>query len=83
MDYFVKEWVISNKKNEGGLCFQLNPLLYFFLVENGFHAVLVRGVVYNNATKEWPNTGRLMSQFFCTMKVNRTWLILDLAGIYP
>jgi N-hydroxyarylamine O-acetyltransferase len=45
-------------KNEGGLCYQLNPLLYFFLVENGFNAVLVRGVVYNNATKEWPTSGR-------------------------
>jgi N-hydroxyarylamine O-acetyltransferase len=45
-------------KNEGGLCYQLNPLLYFFLVENGFNVVLVRGEVYNNVTNEWPKTGR-------------------------
>jgi N-hydroxyarylamine O-acetyltransferase len=45
-------------KNEGGLCFELNPLLYFFLIENGFSAVLVRGEVYNHVTKEWPKTGR-------------------------
>ncbi|SFL07823.1 N-hydroxyarylamine O-acetyltransferase [Paenibacillus sp. 1_12] len=45
-------------KNEGGLCYQLNPLLYLFLVENGFNAALVRGVVYNEATKDWSKTGR-------------------------
>ncbi|NEW09072.1 arylamine N-acetyltransferase [Paenibacillus sp. SYP-B3998] len=45
-------------KNEGGLCYQLNPLLYFFLVENGFNAVLVRGEVYNYATEDWSNLGR-------------------------
>jgi N-hydroxyarylamine O-acetyltransferase len=45
-------------KNEGGLCYELNPLLYFFLVENGFNAVLVRGEVYNHVTNEWPKTGR-------------------------
>ncbi|WP_373228612.1 arylamine N-acetyltransferase [Cohnella sp.] len=45
-------------KNEGGLCYQLNPLLYFFLVENGFSAVLVRGEVYNHETKDWSKLGR-------------------------
>jgi N-hydroxyarylamine O-acetyltransferase len=45
-------------KNEGGLCYQLNPLLYFFLVENGFDAVLVRGEVYNNAMMDWSKLGR-------------------------
>ncbi|WP_342772644.1 arylamine N-acetyltransferase family protein [Oceanobacillus piezotolerans] len=33
---------------EGGLCYELNPMLYFFLIENGFHAELVRGRVYDN-----------------------------------
>ncbi|MBB3069558.1 N-hydroxyarylamine O-acetyltransferase [Paenibacillus baekrokdamisoli] len=45
-------------KNEGGLCYQLNPLLYFFLVENGYNVVLVRGEVYNNETKDWSKLGR-------------------------
>ncbi|NOU94319.1 arylamine N-acetyltransferase [Paenibacillus sp. LMG 31456] len=44
--------------HEGGLCYHLNPLLYFFLVENGFNAVLVRGDVYNKATKEWSRLRR-------------------------
>lgn len=45
-------------KNEGGLCYELNSLLYFFLVENGFNIVLVRGVVYNQETQKWPTIGR-------------------------
>ncbi|MDF2645844.1 MAG: arylamine N-acetyltransferase [Paenibacillus sp.] len=56
----TKESLITKMlvKNEGGLCYQLNPLLYFFLVENGFNAVLVRGEVYNYATKDWSRLGR-------------------------
>ncbi|WP_240417870.1 arylamine N-acetyltransferase family protein [Paenibacillus periandrae] len=45
-------------KNEGGLCYHLNPLLYFFLVENGFQAVLVRAEVYNQTTNDWSRLGR-------------------------
>ncbi|NQX69884.1 arylamine N-acetyltransferase [Paenibacillus alba] len=48
--------ILVNK--EGGLCYELNPLLYFFLVENGFKAVLIRGKVYNEATNEWSELGR-------------------------
>ncbi|MEW9701209.1 arylamine N-acetyltransferase [Paenibacillus sp. SI8] len=43
---------------EGGLCYQLNPLLYLFLIENGFHARLIRGDVYNHDTNGWSNLGR-------------------------
>ncbi len=39
--------------HRGGLCYELNPLLYFFLIENGFDAVLVRGEVYNDEKKDW------------------------------
>ncbi len=46
------------KKNEGGLCYELNPLLYMFLRENDFHVSLVRGVVYNQNAQEWSSTGR-------------------------
>lgn len=56
----TKENIINKilVKNEGGLCYQLNPLLYFFLVENGFNAVLVRGEVFNHATNDWSKLGR-------------------------
>ncbi|WP_208589652.1 arylamine N-acetyltransferase family protein [Gracilibacillus suaedae] len=45
-------------RNEGGLCFELNPLLYFFLIENGFNATLVRGEVYNDEKQDWYHFGR-------------------------
>ena len=30
-------------RREGGLCYELNPLLYFFLLENGFDVSMRRG----------------------------------------
>lgn len=38
---------------EGGLCYELNSLLYFFLIENGFDAMLTRGVVYKPAEQQY------------------------------
>lgn len=43
---------------EGGLCYELNSLLYLFLVENGFDAVPTRGVVYNHAARKYMTLGR-------------------------
>lgn len=45
-------------RNEGGLCYELNPVLFFFLLENGFNVSLVRGVVYNHLAQKWNSTGR-------------------------
>ncbi len=45
-------------RNEGGLCYELNTTLYFFLVENGFNVNLIRGVVYNDTVQEWGTIGR-------------------------
>ncbi|TDL34953.1 arylamine N-acetyltransferase [Jeotgalibacillus sp. S-D1] len=44
--------------NQGGLCYELNGLLCLFLIENNLDAALVRGVVYNNETKNWHSLGR-------------------------
>ncbi|MEH6940737.1 arylamine N-acetyltransferase family protein [Bacillus sp. JJ722] len=44
-------------KNEGGLCFDLNPLLYHFLLENHFNVCLVKGVIYNHFIQDWSSTG--------------------------
>ncbi|MFL6556200.1 MAG: arylamine N-acetyltransferase family protein [Bacillus sp. (in: firmicutes)] len=46
------------ERNEGGLCYELNPLFYYYLIENGFTAVLTDGVVYNHATQEYHQLGR-------------------------
>ncbi|WP_028402219.1 arylamine N-acetyltransferase family protein [Ectobacillus panaciterrae] len=45
-------------RNEGGLCYELNSIFHFFLVENGFSAALVRGVVYDSVAQSWPTLGR-------------------------
>ncbi|MDF2679714.1 MAG: putative arylamine N-acetyltransferase [Brevibacillus sp.] len=45
-------------KNEGGLCYELNSILYFFLLENDFDAALTRGIVYKQATQEYQSIGR-------------------------
>ncbi|MFZ7946685.1 arylamine N-acetyltransferase family protein [Neobacillus sp. 19] len=46
------------ERNEGGLCYELNPIFYFYLLENGFNAVLTDGVVYNHAAEEYHQLGR-------------------------
>jgi N-hydroxyarylamine O-acetyltransferase len=45
------------EQNEGGLCYELNTILYLFLNENGFNPTLVRGVTYNPMKKQWSATG--------------------------
>ncbi|HZV97394.1 MAG TPA: arylamine N-acetyltransferase [Methylophilaceae bacterium] len=44
-------------RNEGGLCYELNPLLYFFLLENEFDVTMVRGIVYNPELGAFVGTG--------------------------
>jgi N-hydroxyarylamine O-acetyltransferase len=44
-------------RNEGGLCYELNTILYFFLIENGFEVTPVRGATYNAANQSWSPTG--------------------------
>ncbi len=43
---------------KGGLCYELNPLFYFYLIENGFDADLVTGVVFNHAAQDYSKLGR-------------------------
>lgn len=45
-------------RKEGGLCYELNSILHYFLVENGFEVKLVPGVVFNQNTRDWSATGR-------------------------
>jgi N-hydroxyarylamine O-acetyltransferase len=42
---------------EGGLCYELNPLLYFFLLDNGFDVSMVRGIVYDAEARTFVATG--------------------------
>lgn len=46
------------ERNEGGVCYELNPIFYLFLQENGFDVSLVRGAVYDPTAQNWVRTGR-------------------------
>ncbi|MBM6646314.1 arylamine N-acetyltransferase [Bacillus sp. RIT 809] len=39
--------------NRGGLCYELNPTMYYFLKDSKFDVHLVSGTVYNNANSIW------------------------------
>ncbi|TRZ38579.1 arylamine N-acetyltransferase [Niallia circulans] len=52
---YLMEKVIG--RQEGGLCFDLNPLLYLFLLENGFQVTMIKGITYDAANKTWSKTG--------------------------
>ncbi|SDS01273.1 N-hydroxyarylamine O-acetyltransferase [Paenibacillaceae bacterium GAS479] len=45
-------------RGEGGLCYELNTLLYLFLANNGFDVTMTRGIVYNHELQHWPAAGR-------------------------
>jgi N-hydroxyarylamine O-acetyltransferase len=45
-------------KNEGGVCYDINTTLYYFLIENGFEVTLLRGQVFIPTVKNWSPTGR-------------------------
>ncbi|WP_044640014.1 arylamine N-acetyltransferase family protein [Risungbinella massiliensis] len=62
-------------RKEGGLCYELNSLFYLFLIENGFKAVLARGIVYNQATQEFPTFGRTHVTIILMPQEEQTYLI--------
>ncbi|WP_059173916.1 arylamine N-acetyltransferase [Bacillus sp. FJAT-27445] len=52
----LKEKILD--RNEGGLCYDLNSILYLFLLENGFDARIIRAVVFNQTHQKWSETGK-------------------------
>ncbi|EIT86415.1 arylamine N-acetyltransferase [Fictibacillus macauensis ZFHKF-1] len=55
----TKESIVEKllQRNEGGLCYELNSLLYYFLQENGFHVRLIRGEVFNPEQQAFTDLG--------------------------
>ncbi|EOQ01473.1 arylamine N-acetyltransferase family protein [Bacillus cereus] len=47
----LKEKILMRK--HGGLCYELNPILYYFLIDCGFDVRLVSGTVYDAGLKKW------------------------------
>ncbi|MFP7479339.1 arylamine N-acetyltransferase family protein [Terribacillus saccharophilus] len=44
-------------RNEGGVCYELNTLLYHFLEESGFDVTLLSACIYDQKTNDWSATG--------------------------
>lgn len=40
-------------RDEGGLCYELNPLLYLFLRHNGLEASLIRATIFDEDSQDW------------------------------
>nr|WP_245831843.1 arylamine N-acetyltransferase [Oceanobacillus senegalensis] len=75
--YKISKENLMNKilvNHEGGLCYELNPLFYLFLIENGFDAKLVRGSVYDNENKMFQRLGSTHVSILITLQEN-TYLI--------
>ncbi|MGP4038647.1 arylamine N-acetyltransferase family protein [Gracilibacillus sp. D59] len=70
-------------RNEGGLCYELNPLLYFFLVDNGCKVTLIRGEVYNNEKKDWSHLGRTHAAILLEHEGNNYLLDTGFGGNLP
>ncbi|CAG7654731.1 arylamine N-acetyltransferase [Paenibacillus allorhizosphaerae] len=61
-------------KEQGGLCYELNSLLQLFLIENGFDAVLTRGIVFNKTMREYAPFGRTHAAILLTHE-NKTYVV--------
>lgn len=66
---------------EGGLCYELNPLLYYFLLDNGMDVSLVGGVVYSQG--EWSSTGRTHTSIILTHKGEQYLIDTGFGGNLP
>lgn len=40
-------------KNRGGLCYEINSLLYYFLCDCGFNVYRIAGTLYDPKTRKW------------------------------
>lgn len=57
----ITELYLTNKlllEKEGGLCYELNSLLYLFLAENGLRVMLTSGVNYDREAQHYLALGR-------------------------
>ncbi|MTH54067.1 arylamine N-acetyltransferase [Bacillus mangrovi] len=51
----LTEKIVNQRR--GGVCYELNALLYYFLLENGLDVRLIQGTVYNHAKGSWSLSG--------------------------
>jgi N-hydroxyarylamine O-acetyltransferase len=44
-------------RNEGGVCYELNTLLYYYLLEEGWNVTMLTACIYNQQENAWSATG--------------------------
>lgn len=70
-------------RNEGGLCYELNTILYLFLLENGLDVSLVRGIVFDQETQSWTQNGRTHVTIICNHQEQRYLIDTGFGGNLP
>lgn len=63
------------RRGEGGLCYELNPLLYFYLLDQGLDVRMVRGAVYNAEAGHFSSTGRTHVAILLEQHEGKTYLV--------
>jgi N-hydroxyarylamine O-acetyltransferase len=71
------------KRNEGGLCYELNGILFLFLKENGFDVQLIRGAVYVSEKATFSPTGSTHAAIILTHEGERYIVDTGFGGNLP
>ncbi|MGD7043433.1 arylamine N-acetyltransferase family protein [Jeotgalibacillus proteolyticus] len=69
---FIVQKLLTLK--QGGLCYELNTVLFLFLAENGFQVSMMKGRVFNADTMTWSAIGKTHAAIKLTYE-NRDYLI--------
>ncbi|PAD34184.1 arylamine N-acetyltransferase family protein [Terribacillus saccharophilus] len=62
-------------RKEGGVCYELNTLLYYYLEEIGFDVTLVSACIYDQKSNDWSTTGN--THVTILLKQNEEQYIVD------
>jgi len=85
-DSMLSEEALMDKifvRNEGGLCYELNGILYLFLKENGFEVQLIRGAVYVSEKLIFSPTGSTHAAILLTYDGERYIVDTGFGGNLP
>ncbi|MBS8266499.1 arylamine N-acetyltransferase [Mesobacillus boroniphilus] len=70
-------------RSQGGLCYDLNGILYLFLQENGLDVQLIRGSVYVPDFKDYSPTGRTHAAIILSIDGERFLIDTGFGGNLP
>ncbi|WP_026696127.1 arylamine N-acetyltransferase family protein [Peribacillus kribbensis] len=70
-------------QKEGGLCYELNAILYFFLMENEFHVSMIRGIIFDPRQETWSSTGKTHAAILLNHKGTKYLVDTGFGGNLP